>query len=142
MTNVTISKGSYTVTIHTVEATEDYANQINVRPLPQTKQKQSTGPKGTKVSDLLKITHTLLIRGWINKTATKTAKQVLDELKSIFKGADVSGSPATIVYDGDSLSMFPEKLTIIKKPLRRPESPSKAIAQYQVQIQLTEGTSF
>ena len=142
MTNVTIAKGAYTITIHTVEATEDYANKLRVTPIPQTKQNQSSGPKDTKIADLLMITHNLLIRGHISATSDKTAKEVLDDLKEIFKGAETSGGNATITYDGDSLNMFPEKLTIIKRPLREPTSPGKDVIQYDVQINLVEGTAF
>ena len=142
MTNVTISKGEYSVTIHTVEVTEDYANTFSVRPLPQTKNNQDSGPKGTKVSDLLKITHSLMVRGWINKTSTKSAKEVINDLKKIFEGADIKGGNAKVVYDGDSLTMFPEKLTIIKGPLREPSDPDKSVGQYQVNINLVEGTAF
>ena len=91
MTNVIIVKGAYTVTIHTVEVTEDFANRLRVTPIPQTKQNQSSGPKDTKIADLLMITHNLLIRGHINATSTKTAKEVLDDLKEIFEGAKTSG---------------------------------------------------
>ena len=142
MTNVTISKGDYTVTLHTVEATEDYSNEFGIKPLPQTKNNQDSGPKGTKIIDLLKITHSLMIRGWINKTSVKTAKEVIDDLKKIFEGADITGGSTTVVYDGDTLNMFPEKLTIIKNPLREPSDPGSAIGQYQVNMNLVEGTAF
>ncbi len=142
MTNVIITKGEYSVTIHTVEVTEDFANRLRIIPIPQTKQNQSSGPKDTKITDLLMITHNLMIRGHINATTGKTAKEVLDELKEIFQGAETSGGNATITYDGDSLNIFPEKLTIIKKPLREIDSPGRSIIQYDIQINLVEGTSF
>ena len=142
MSNLIIAKGVYTVTIHTVEVTENYSNEFKVRPLPQTPQNQDSGPKGTKLVDLLKITHSLMVRGWINKTSTKTAKQVIDDLKKIFQGADTTGGYATITYDGDNIGMFPEKLTIIKKPLREPSDPGESIGQYQISMNLVEGTAF
>ncbi len=142
MTNVTITKGEFNVIIHTVEVTEDYANAFRISPLPQTKQNQDSGPKGTKVIDLLKITHSLMIRGWVNKTSTKSAKEVIDDLKSIFEGGGTKGGNASIVYDGDILNMFPEKLTIIKGPLREPSNPDSSIAQYQISMTLVEGTAF
>jgi hypothetical protein len=141
MTNVEISKNSTSVTIHSVEATENFDNKlIFIRP-PQMSQNQSSGPKDTKAIDMLIITHTLVVRGHINKTASKTAKQVINDLKSIFKGAQTTGGPCTVVYDGDSLSMFPEKLTIIKKPLSEADTSDTSVIQYDVQLTLVEGVS-
>lgn len=141
MSNVTISKGGTTVTIHSVEATEDFGNKLSfIRP-PQQKQKQGDGPKDTKVIDMLIITHSLVVRGHITKTDSQTAKQVLDDLKTLFKGGSTAGSPAVITYDGDTLNMFPEKLMVIKKPLGEPTSPENDVIQYDIQVTLIEGES-
>lgn len=140
MTNIVISKGGTSVTLHTVQATEDYSNKLTyIRP-PQTSQQQSNGPKTVKVADLLIITHTLVVRGHITATSSKTAKEVKDDLKTIFNGAGTDGGSANVTYDGDSLNMYPEKMTLIQNPSRNFDSTDTSIIQYDVQLTLVEGT--
>ena len=136
---ITIAKGSLSVTIHTEEASENYANKlIFIRP-PQTKQNQSSGPTDVKVIDLLMITHELQIRGRLAGTDTKTAKEVKDDLISIFKGANTSGGAATVTYAGDAFNMFIEKLLITEKSMDEPTTLTEDIAKYDVQLTCAEG---
>ncbi len=137
-TNITISKGALSVTIQSLEIAEDNANLINVIPIPQTKQKQEVGPKTSKVMDLLLIRHSLVIRGHISKTAAKTAKEIKDDLKSIFNGASVSGGPCIVVYDGDTYNMYMEKLMVIEKSDYK-ATDTQGVIKYDVQITLVEG---
>lgn len=136
---ITISKGGITVTIGTEEVSENFSNKlVFIRPA-QTSQKQDAGPVTVKVIDLLMITHELLVRGRITPTSTKTAKQVKDDLITIFKGANTTGGQTTVTYGGDSFDMYIEKLVIIEKAMDEPSSLTEDIAKYNIQITLAEG---
>ena len=139
MTNITISKGSITVTLQTTEINEDYGNSFRLIPMAQPSQNQTGGPKDQLVSDLLKITNTYQIRGHLTKTDTKTAKEIKDELKSIFNGANIAGGAATIVYDGDTLEGFLQKLLITKDAAQANAPDQSGVVRYNVQITFVEG---
>lgn len=134
-TDIIIAKGSFSVTIPTIDITEEYKNQMTPKPFPTTKQKQEIGPKTVKVMDMLQITNTIKVRGILTTSTDR------NNLISIFNGARVSGSPCTITYDthpNTPLSMFMENLTIIEN------SRDKLTAndyKYEVQITLIEGLS-
>ena len=142
---ITIAKGAFSVIIYADNVIENYDNIIFSIKSPQTKQKQDTGPKTVKVIDLLRVTHTIVLQGYITPTATKTADQVKSDLISLFKGAGVTGSAATVTYSShpDSpLSMFLEKMTIIEQPIDYdPGTSDQEIMKYTVQIDLIEGES-
>lgn len=146
MTNeIIISKGSYSVTIYTVTVAEGLTNKILLIAAPQSKSNQSEGPKPVKAVDLLRITHDLVIKGFIVGTASKTAKEVKDELKSIFNGGGIAGGTVSLVYGGDSYSGYLEKLTITEEPIDQPSDFVSAkenytdIIQYEVAITFNEG---
>ena len=110
-TNLTLAKGAYSVTIPTITINETYKNRFNTLAFPTTKQKQELGPKDTKVMDMLKITHTLAIKGILTSATDR------NNLISIFKGGGVSGQPATLTYDthpDTPLSVFVEDYTIVE----------------------------
>jgi len=146
--NITIAKGALSVTVETTNIDENYSKKLSpIRPA-QSKQKQDTGPKTVKMIDLMMVTHTLLVRGIITPTASKTAKEVKDDLINILKGASVAGTHATVTYDGDSFNMFIEKLVIIEKATdyaptddAAEKSDFQQIGKYDVSITLVEGTS-
>lgn len=139
--NITISKGSYSVTIETTVVTDNWDKKITfIRPAT-TVQKQDAGPTTVKVIDMLIITHTIVVRGHITPTDSKTAKEVKDDLISIIKGGDVTGTACTVVYAGDSYNMFIEKSMIIEKAFDEPGTLETDIAKYDVQITLSEGVS-
>ena len=138
---ITIAKGGTTVTIQTEEVSENFANKIIfIRP-PQTKQKQDSGPVDVKVIDLLLITHELLIRGRLVATDSKTAKEIKEDLISIFKGGGTTGGAAVVTYAGDAYNMFIEKMLIIEKAMDEPTTLTTDVAKYDVQINLAEGIS-
>jgi len=139
--NVTIAKGSLSVTIATEEVSENYANKITfIRP-PTTKQVQSSGPTEPKAIDLLIITHELLIRGRISGTVTKTAKEVKEDLVDIFKGASTDGGASVVTYAGDAFNMFPGKLLCVEKAIDEEGTIAKDVAKYDVQLTCIEGAS-
>ncbi len=138
MTNITITKGALSVTIQSVEVTEDYANQIKIIPFAQTKQKQNIGPNTPKAMDLLLIRHTLVLRGHISKTSSKTAKEIKDDLKTIFRGANTTGGPCVVAYDENNYNMYIEKLMIIEKSNYK-NTDTQGVIKYDVQVTLVEG---
>ena len=137
--NITISKGGITVTVITNEVTEEDANKLMVLPIPQTSQNQSSGPKDTKIVDLLRITHTIVVKGYITPTDTLTAKEVKDNLRSLARGASTTGGPCSVVYDSDTYNMYIEKLIIAEKPTDYSDSSTPDIIKYEVAITLVEG---
>lgn len=151
--NITIAKGSYSVTIQTVEVDDNYSNNvINKIPTTTAPQNQSDGPSDRKIIDLLDITHELLVRGQITATSTKTAEDVRDDLISILKGAGVSAGSGnlycTVTYGTHTYNMFIEKLAI--KEVSSDYDPSSStdekanyteVSKYDVQVTLIEGVS-
>jgi len=132
--NITIVKGSYSVTVHTAEANDDYKNKFKSFTPATTKQNQSNGPKDTKVIDLLMVTHSIQFNGYL-KTSTDR-----DNLIKIFKGAEAEGAPCIVTYDtypNSPLSLFIEGLTIVETG----EGSSANEAKYKVQINFIEGVS-
>jgi hypothetical protein len=148
--NIVITKSGteYSVTIMTSELVENWDNKISyIRP-PQSKQKQDSGPKDTKVIDLLIITHTLVVKGTITPDDSNTSKTIKDNLIALFKGGGISSTPCTVSYDGDNYNMFIEKLMIVEKAGDyTPTSDSDEIStyintpKYEVSVTLVEGVS-
>ena len=134
-TNLTIQKGAYSVTIQTIEISEDYSNDFTTLAIPITKNNHATGPKDNKIMDLLRINHTIVIRGALTNTTDR------NNLIKIFKGADVSGQPAKVTYNthpDTPLSMFPEKLMIKEYST---DNITANQYKYEVQLTLIEGVS-
>jgi len=132
-TDINIVRGGYDVTIRTVEITDDWSNQIKPIIIPTTAQKQDGGPATNKVIDLLKISHTLQVRGVLTNTTDR------NNLISIFKGGGIEGTPCTITYNthpNNPLSMYIEKLMIIEKAITKSANNPY---QYEVQLTLFEG---
>jgi hypothetical protein len=141
VTDVTISKGAYSVIIYVTEISENLTNKIfPITPIVG-KQNQDTGPKDTKVVDLLRNTRGINItRGYIAGTSTKTATEVKADLISIFNGAGVKGGVTSFVYDGNTLSGFIEKITITETASDEPTTLTEDVAKYLVQLNFIVGT--
>jgi len=136
-TNIQISKGGVSATIQTHEINDNYKNQINTLVLPTTKQKQDAGPKTNKVIDLLKITHTLMVRGSLIDATTR------NNLITIHKGANVTGQPCSVIYDSHPntpLSMYMTDLTIVEKADDRKGANITGGKIYEVSLTLIEGS--
>lgn len=163
---IRLTKGGKIFDIDAVEVSEDYTNKLIVtipNILQESKQDGSLPDK--KIIDLLWITHTFQIRGNIvgragtcsvlghndqttceadsgNWTsAAKTAKQVKDEIITIFKGAETAGGSITMTYDGDTFNGYIEKMVVIEKTSDNPDSLTEDIAKYGIQITFIEGKS-
>ena len=100
--NISISKGGITVTIHDIEINDNYDNKLFIIKPAQTTSNQSSGSKSSKVVDLLRITHSILIRGYITGTASKTGIAVKQDLVNIWKGAGTDGGTVSLTYDSNA----------------------------------------
>ncbi len=139
MAEITLAKGSITVTIYAREVVDNLSNQLFPIKPPQTKNNQSSGPKDNKIIDLLRITREYLITGAIKGTDTQTAKQVKDELYSIGEGAGIDGGVVTLTYDGDTITGYIEKISAKEKAEDTPASEPVDYAKYEVQINFMKG---
>ena len=111
---VTFSKGSISVALRTQEVTDNLSNKLFLITPPQTASNQTTGPKDTKIVDLLRITREFILRSYITPETDKTAKSIKEDLVDIAKGASTAGGVVTMIYDGDTYTGIIEKLTIRK----------------------------
>jgi len=146
----TLAKGAYTVTIYAMEVIDHMTNKISTITPGSSRQKQSDGPKATKVIDLLRITRTFKIRGYLTGATAKS------DILSITKGAGLSGGVAVFTYpdggDATSFNVFVQDVTISQKPADEPDTTPKTwdsdnsvfledFARYDLDLTLVEGTT-
>ena len=141
-TNITISKGAYSVIVYVVEVSENLTNKIFPITIATGVQNQDAGAKDTKVVDLLRNTREINVtRGYITGTSALTATQVKNNLISIFNGGGVKGGTTSFVYDGNTLSGFIEKLTFTETASDEPTTLTEDVAKYIVQLNFMVGTT-
>jgi hypothetical protein len=106
------------ITVYAVEVDDALSNKTFILTPPRNVQTQSLGPQTNQIVDLLRITQTIVITGEITGTSSKTAKQIKDDLKNIYKG--VTGGDLNkgvrLVYDGENIDGIIEKLAFNEKP--------------------------
>jgi len=134
----TLSKGAYSVTIYNTEVTEDFDNKLFTITPAIGKQNQDSGPKDTKVADLLRITRTFsLKKGYLTSNNDKKA------LIQIIKGAGIKGGAATFTYpdgaDATSFSVYVRKAKIKQVASDEPDSPPDDYAKFEVDLTLISG---
>lgn len=140
--DIVLSKGVYSVTIFTTKPTENFKNELKVIAPVKAPGSQSETLGPATVVDLLRITHTFVIGGYITATETKTAKRVKDDLVAIMRGGGQNGAGAVdLTYDGDNLKVFIKDLVIIKTPNDNASAgySGKDSGEYQITLTLTEG---
>lgn len=101
VTNLTLTKGAFSVEIHTVQIEDGFTNKV-FKITPGTgKQTQAAGPKENKVIDLLRITRTFRLMGHLLNNAEKK------NLVKIIEGAETDGGGITFTYsDGGDASSY------------------------------------
>jgi len=158
--DITISKGSYSVTIYALEVNDNYTNKIFVITPAQGKSNQADGSKNAKIVDLLRVTHEIVIRGYITGTDSKTAKTVKQDLVNIWKGAATAGGTVSLTYDYNAkafgntsatntnpITGYIEKVNFkdvaMDEPSDLQSNPSNYtdVAKFEVSITFIEGTS-
>lgn len=138
---LTISKGAFTVTLYTDNIAQEYRNKLFPITPAQGADNQAGGPRDVKIVDLLRITHTYVIKCFIAGTDSKTAKTVKDELVSIAKGGGIAGGVTTLTYDGDSIDGYIEKFNITERSEDNPSDAIRDQARYEVALTFIEGVA-
>lgn len=140
--DVVLTKGEVSVTIFTTEDTENLKNIIEVVPGVVSPDNQSSGVKTATVVDLLRISHTYQIQGYIVETTAISALTAKNNLKSIFNGANVDSTPIIMTYEDSSINCFFEDLVI--KGVSNDDAVANGYAgedsaEYHVTMTLVEG---
>lgn len=149
--NITLSKGSTSVSVDTIEVADNFKNTVISLKLAQTKQNQDSGPKETKIIDLQRVEHTLVIRGVICPTDSKTAEEIKDDLVYIWKGAGQTGGTVSLNYEGNcgafTSTTNTNPISGVITDLLFKETPSSGASslttvdfKYDVQITFMEGS--
>ena len=157
--NITIAKNSISVSIQ-VERVDDNFTSIlfQIKPV-QSSANQASGPKDAKVVDLLRVSHTMVIKGWITSTASKTALVVKQDLVNIWKGAGAAGGTVSLTYDNNvaqsgntaatntnPISGYIEKVNFTDLAMDEPSDFSSSqenytdVGKFEVAITFIEGT--
>jgi len=112
--DITLSKGDISVTLFTSRAVENYKNLLTTVPGVVSPDNQDKGSTVATVVDLLRITTSFVFECGITATSTSTAKQIKEQLLTLFHGANVESTPAILTYEDESIDVFFQDL-IIKK---------------------------
>jgi hypothetical protein len=139
VSEITISKGGTSVIIYATNIAENYTNKLFLITGAVTGQNQATGPTDNKIVDLLRVTHQIVIKGYLAGTASKTDKQVKDDLVSIFEGAAIAGGEVTLVYDGDTRTGYLEKVTYVEKAADSQDTSIRDHARYEIAVTFLVG---
>ena len=99
---ITLTKGGITVTIYVQEVNDNYSNKLFMITPTQSGDNQADGPKDSKSVDLLRVTHSMVIRAQIVGTASKTATQVKQDLVNLWKGAGTVAGEVSLTYDANA----------------------------------------
>ena len=139
VSELTISKGAFSIILYATNIAENYKNKIFAITPSQSSSNQSNGPRDVSIVDLLRITHTLVIKGYIAGTDSKTAKEVKEDLINIAKGGGINGGIATLSYDGDNLTGYIEKINMVEQSEDSPPDTIRDNARYEVALTFVEG---
>ena len=136
--NITLAKGNFSVTIYTDSVSDGIKNQLLVLPTPTVSQIQSDGPEGTMIADLLRLTRTFIIKGYIESNSVKS------NLMKIVKGAEIAGGEVTLAYsEGGDITSFTgyiQSCVVTQEASDEPSSPPSDFAKFTVTVTFVEGT--
>lgn len=140
--DITLTKGAYSVQMFTTTSAENFKNSLTIVTGVVAPSKQAAGVKLPTVVDLLRITHTFTFECYIAATATKTAKQIKDDLIKIVNGAEVASVPVELTYEDGTIGVFPEDCVIKKINNDNVVATGYSgldAAEYQVTLTVVEG---
>ena len=142
-TDITLTKGAYSITLFTTADTENLKNNLTIIPGVVGPDNQSSGHKIASVVDLLRITHTFQFEGYIVDTTAIPALTAKNNLKAIYNGGLISSTPIVLTYEDSSINVFMEDCVIKGIPDDNAISgggySGEDAAQYHVTLTLVEG---
>ncbi|HED38496.1 MAG TPA: hypothetical protein ENI76_09690 [Ignavibacteria bacterium] len=112
--DIRIQKGTYDITLFTVNNTENWKNTVQVIPGVTTGGNQINQPNLPQVVDIQRTTYSYVFECGITSTATQTAKQVKDDVRIMFEGARSTGEPILLTYEDKQLSVYFEDCVVKK----------------------------
>ena len=145
---INISKGSLSVDLYVAETNANQDNKLFIITPPTAPASQGTGPKEPKVIDLLRITYTYRVRGYIADTTLANAYTQINTLRDIAKGASTDGGSCVAVVEPDNadtdystINCFIEKLTITRRAydLDQNKTYSSDTIWFEVDLTLVKG---
>jgi hypothetical protein len=139
--DIQFSKGSLSVDLHADNVSEEFSNKLVILSIPQTSTNQSSGAKPTKILDLLRVTHQFVIRAYITKEGSESAKTIKDRLIQIANGAAENGGTITMTYDGDPYTGYLEKVVAIKEARDYPDEEGDSEIKYTLTLTFIKGVS-
>lgn len=138
ITELTLSKGEYTVTVYANQIEDGFRNNIFKIIIPVGKQNQASGPRVPKIVDLLRIERTWRILGYIINNADK------NKLIKIIEGGGIAGGGVTFSYsdggDATSFTVFVEACIITQKAADEPTIDPSDFAKFDINMTLIKGT--
>ena len=139
--DITLAKGNLSITLFTTIPTENWKNIFTVVPGFTAVDKQDNAPNKSKVVDFQRTVRTWVFECVITATASKSAKEVKDDLRTLFEGARTKGGPIVLTYEDDSYNVYFEDCVL--KGVRNDDAlltySGKDAAEYLVTITLLEG---
>lgn len=142
MTNdIQFTKGGISADLHADDVSEEFSNKLIVLSIPQTSENQSSGQKETKILDLLRITRQFVIRAYIVKEGSDSAKTIKDRLINIANGASTNGGTISMTYDGDTYTGYLEKVVARKTAKDHPTTETDEEIKYELQLTFVVGTN-
>jgi len=149
--NIVLSKGDTSVTIDTTSVVDSYKNNIINLRIPQVKQNQDSGPRETKIVDLLRVDHTIKIIGYICKDDSTSAEVLKDNLVYLWKGSGQKGGTVSLSYEGNSSAFTSTTDTnpiygiitdlLITEDSLNEDASGVGVIKYNVQITFVEGVT-
>lgn len=138
------------VTVYVIEIDDAFSSKLFLITPPQSKNNQSSGPKDSKIVDLLRITRILVITGEITGTSALTANQVKEDLIDIYTSTGQNGGLVKLSYDGvgrelttsgaaTTIKGIIEKVAFKENHADEPSSPPEDFAKFTVQMTFLEG---
>jgi len=137
-TEIILAKGSNTVTIYSSQIVDSFTNKIFKITPAKGKQGQDAGPNDVKVVDLLRLTRTFRVDGYLTTNGEKGT------LISIIEGGGVKGGGITLTYSGGgdstSFTVFVESCVFTQKSADEPTSAPDDFAKHQLAITIVKGS--
>jgi len=147
---ITITKNGKTVYVYPESVAYNSENKLYMITIPTVENNQATGAKTTKVIDLLRITKTYNVKGYLTDETSGLGIVQKNTLRDIAEGAGANGGEISCEIDPNNpvakyktINCYIEKMTIEETPsdLDETKTYSTDVVKYRVDITLVEGVS-